>query len=95
MFQLDTHYSNPIEGLDETIHTKLHNVFMRRGSVFHSPVHSAVFAMDRQFCRRDMDAGIKKDIWSVMEDFAKSPGGKDFSKMKAQYQMFVDTVGSK
>jgi hypothetical protein len=42
-----------------------------------------------------MDAGIKKDIWSVMEDFAKAPGGKDLSKMKAQYQMFVDSVGSK
>ena len=34
-----------------------------------------------------MDAGIKKDIWSVMEDFAKAPRGKDLSKMKAQYQM--------
>ena len=42
-----------------------------------------------------MDAGVKKDIWSVMEDFFKVPGGKDLSKMKAQYEMFVDTVGSK
>ena len=42
-----------------------------------------------------MDAGIKKNIWSVMEDFAKAPGGKDLSKMKTQYQTFVDTVGSK
>jgi hypothetical protein len=24
-----------------------------------------------------MDTGIKMDIWSVMEDFAKTPGGKD------------------
>jgi hypothetical protein len=39
--------------------------------------------------------GVKKGIWSVMEDFAKAPGGKDLSKMKVQYQMFVDTVGSK
>jgi hypothetical protein len=95
ILQLDTHYSNPIEGLDETIRTKLHNVFMSRWSDFHAPVHSAAFAMDRQFCRRDIDASIKKDIWSVMEDFAKAPGGKDFSKMKAQYHMFVDAVGSK
>ena len=42
-----------------------------------------------------MDAVVKKDIWSVMEDFAKAPGGKDLIKMKTQYQMFVDTVGSK
>ena len=40
-------------------------------------------------------SGVKKDIWSVMKDFAKAPGGKDFSKMKSQYQMFVNTVGSK
>ena len=42
-----------------------------------------------------MDAGVKKGMWSVMEDFSKSPGGKDLSKMKAQYVMFVDDVGSK
>ena len=40
-------------------------------------------------------AGVKKDIWSVMKDFAKAPGGKDLSKMKARYEMFVDVVGSK
>ncbi len=40
-------------------------------------------------------SGVKKDIWSVMKDFTKVPGGKDFRKMKSQYQMFVDTVGSK
>jgi hypothetical protein len=28
---------------------------------------------------RDMDAGIKKDIWSVMEDFAY-PGGQGFEQ---------------
>jgi hypothetical protein len=39
-----------------------------------------------------MDGGIKKDIWSVREDFSKAPGGKDFSKMKTQYVMFVDVV---
>ena len=39
------------------------------------------------FCRRDIDGGVKKDIWSVMEDFSKAPGDKDLSKMKAQYSM--------
>jgi hypothetical protein len=95
LLELDTYYSNPIKGLDETIRTNLHNVFMSRWNVFHAHVHSAAFAMDRQFCRRDMDTGVKKDIWSLMEDFSKSPGGKDLSKMKAQYEMFVDVVGSK
>ncbi len=45
--------------------------------------------------QRDVDAGVKKDIWSVMEDFSKAPGGKDLNKMKVQHEMFVDTVGSK
>ncbi len=73
-----------------------HNVFMSRWSVFHDPIHSTVFViMDKQFCRREMDEGIKKDIWSVMEDFSKAPGDKDFIKMKSQYAMFVDVVVSK
>jgi hypothetical protein len=42
-----------------------------------------------------MDTGVKKDIWSVMENFSKAPGGKDLSKMKTQYEMFVDDVDSK
>jgi hypothetical protein len=42
-----------------------------------------------------MDAGVKKDIWSVMEYFSKVPGGKDLNKMKGQYEMFVYVVGSK
>ena len=38
LLELDTTYSKPIKGLDETIRTKLHNVFMSRWSVFHAPV---------------------------------------------------------
>ncbi len=71
------------------------NVFMSRWSVFHTPIHSAAFEMDKQFCRREMDEGIQKNTWSVMEDFSKTPGGKDFSKMKTQYVMFVDDLASK
>ena len=87
LLELDTTYSKPIKGLDETIRTKLDNVFMSRWSDFHVPVHSPVFVMDRQFRRRDMDTGVKKDIWSVMEDFSKAPGDKDLTKMKTQYSM--------
>ena len=59
------------------------------------PYTQLFFTMDRQFCRRNIDSGVKKDIWSVMEDFSKAPGDKDLSKMKAQYEMFVDAVDSK
>jgi hypothetical protein len=54
---------------DEAMRKKIHHVFMSRWSAFHAPIHSAAFAMDKQFCRREMDEGIKKDIWSVMADF--------------------------
>ena len=37
-------------------------------------LNSAAFALDKQFCRREMDHGVKTDIWSVMEDFSKGPG---------------------
>jgi hypothetical protein len=30
-----------------------------------------VSATGRLCCRRDMDAGVKKDIWPMMEDFSK------------------------
>ena len=88
--KLDEYYSKPINGLDEAMRKKMHNVFMSRWSVFHAPIHSAAFATDKQ-----NNKGIKKDLWSVMENFSKVPGGKDFRKMKAQYAMFVDTVASK
>ena len=42
-----------------------------------------------------MDPGVKKDIWSVMEDFSKAPVGKVLNKMKTQYEMCVDVVVSK
>ena len=81
--------------LDEALRKKMHNVFMSRWSAFHVPIHSAAFGMDKQFCRRQMDHGVKTDIWSVMEDFSKAPGGQDFSKLKSQYSLFVDALGSK
>ena len=95
LLELDIYYSKPIKGLDEAIRKKIHNVFMNRWSVFHTPIHSADFVMDKQFCRREMDHQVKKDIWTVMEDFSKTPAGQDLSKMKSQYAMFVDGLGSK
>jgi hypothetical protein len=86
-----------MKGMDESMVKKIHTVFMNRWSVFHPPVHSDPFPMDKQFCRREMDEGIKKNIWSVMdkvmEDFSKSSGDKDFNNMKSQYSMFVVTCG--
>ena len=92
LLELDIYYSKPIEGLDEVMRKKMHNVFMSRWSAFHAPSHSAAFAMDKQFCRREMDHGVKTDIWSVMEDFCKAPGVQE---LKSQYALFMDALGSK
>ena len=62
LLELDKYYSKPIKGLDEAMRKKMHNVFMSRWSGFHAPIHSAAFAMDKQFCRRQMDHGVKTDI---------------------------------
>ena len=83
LLELDIYYSKRIKGLDEAMRKKMHNVFMSRWSFFHVPIHSAAFAMDKQFCRREMDHGVKKEIWSVMEDFSETPGDQDLSKMKS------------
>jgi hypothetical protein len=80
LLKLDEYYSKHINGLDEAMGKKMHNVFMSRWSAFHAPIHSASFTTDKQFCRREMDEGIKKDLWSVMEDFSKAPGGKDSAR---------------
>ena len=44
---LDKLYSEPIDGLDESIRKKVHALFMTRWNTFHVPVHSACFLMDR------------------------------------------------
>jgi hypothetical protein len=51
LLKLDEYYSKPIQGLNETMVKKIHNVFMIRLSAFHTPIHSDAFAMDKQFCR--------------------------------------------
>ena len=46
---------------------------MIRWSIVHPPVQSTDFVMDRQFCRRDVDTGVKKDI-------CKDSGGQGFGQ---------------
>jgi hypothetical protein len=47
---LDKLYSEPIDGLPEPTRRKLHALFMTRWNVFHTPVYSAYFNMDKAFC---------------------------------------------
>ena len=63
LLELDKYYSKPIKGLDEALRKKMHNVFMSRWSGFHAPIHSAAFAMDKQFCRREM---VSKQVFQYV-----------------------------
>ena len=60
------------------------------------PFNLMIFqSVDRQCCRRDVDDGVKKDMWSAIEDFSKTQWDKVLNKLKTQYEMFVDFVDSK
>ena len=61
LLELDKYYSKPIQGLDEAIRKKMHNVFMSRWSAFHAPIHSAAFAMDQADGSRGQDGYLVSD----------------------------------
>ena len=74
---------------------------IRDGIQVHSSFHTDVKELEYKdlltnaFTQADHEMDMEKEIWSVMEDFSKSPGCKDFNKMKVQYVMLVDVVTSK
>eukprot|EP00967_Tisochrysis_lutea_P134624 scaffold237995_cov41-Tisochrysis_lutea.AAC.1 len=62
MLQVDVHLRNPIEGLDEHIRKKIHNIFMARWTYMHVPVMTAAFRFDPEFCSRDFDSEETADV---------------------------------
>ena len=51
---LDKLYSEPIDGLDESIRKKVHALFMARWNTFHAPVHSVDSSWTRHFAAWSM-----------------------------------------
>ena len=66
---LDKLYSEPIDGLDESIRKTVHALFMARWNAFHAPVHSVCFLMDKAFCHMEHDERAKVELLQVMKDF--------------------------
>jgi hypothetical protein len=58
---LDTLYSKPIDGLPTSCSWY--------GGVFHVPVNSASFIMDKAFWHMQHDDVVRKDLFQVMEVF--------------------------
>jgi hypothetical protein len=53
---LDKLYSEPIDGLDESIRKKVHALFMTQWNTFHAPVNSACFLMNKAFSCMEHDS---------------------------------------
>lgn len=73
----------------------MHDVFVNRWYAFHAPISTAVHVMDREFCQREVSTYMKRELYAVMEDFAKAQGSPSFLDMKSQYAEFESAVGCK
>ncbi len=67
---LNKMYGEAIDGLPEPTSHKLHVLFMTRWNVFHTPVHSSCFIMDKAFCHMKHDDVTRKNL----QGFSKSWG---------------------
>jgi hypothetical protein len=94
-------YSEPIDGLLEPTRRKLYALFMARWNVFHTPVHSACFIMDKAFCHMQHDDVVRKDLFQVMEVFSKvkhadgKMAGPTFKTMKSEFVACQETISAK
>ncbi len=59
---LDNLYSEPIDGLDESIRKKVNVLFMERWNTFHVPMYSVSFLMDNTFCLMSYDSSAKLEL---------------------------------
>ena len=59
---------------------------MNRWSVFHAPVMTVDLKLHPEFCRRDKDEGVDKDVDKVIQDLAKASGAPSATRMKLQYE---------
>ena len=70
---LDKLYSEPIDGLDESIRKMVHVLFMSRWNVIHVPVHSSFLKLEliqviKDFCTVETSDGTKVSRdWKVVK----------------------------
>ena len=55
---------------------------------------TACFIVNKEFCRREMTAVMKQEMYQVMESFAKAPGAPSKNDMKSQYAKFQNSLGT-
>lgn len=68
-------------------------MYKNRWYSFATPVMTAGFAMHPEFCRRELQTVQKKEVHTVMADFARSPEAPySFTQMKKEYAEFQRAV---
>ena len=98
---LDKLYSEPIDGLDESIRKKVHALFMTRWNTFHTSVHSACFLMDKTFCHMEHDSTAKLELIQVIKDFCTvettdgTKVGRDWKVVKSEYVAWQEVITRK
>ena len=74
---------------------------MTRWNVFHDPVHSVSFIMDKAFCHMEHDDAARKDLFQVMEAFSKVKDangkivGPAFKTMKSEFVAWQEAISAK
>jgi hypothetical protein len=58
----DNLYSEPIDGLDDSIRKKVNVLFMERWNTFHVPMYNVSFLMDKEFCFMVNDSSAKLEL---------------------------------
>lgn len=67
MLNLDVMYREPIAGLAERVRKKIHAIFMARWQYFHTPLMTAAYRFEPQYCRRDFDAAQLAEVRLVLK----------------------------
>jgi hypothetical protein len=70
MLKLDALYAQPIDGLDDEIRVKIHNLFMARWAYFHQPVFTAAHFLDPQAIHHELSAEQRTELYEVFTKMA-------------------------
>ena len=90
--QIDALYSSPIEGLDEGLCEKMHDLYMAKWEYFHEEVHNASYMVHKEFIRRDHSASEKEEFKRVIKKMATEE--HTYVKIVSQYQRALTAINS-
>jgi hypothetical protein len=72
--------------------SQMAKLFQSRWYAFHAPIMTAAFAMEPQFCQRELDGQLRSELYKVMLDLSKMPGAPDYHDIKSEYIAFQEAI---